>query len=89
MTKLLLVAVGGALGSVARYLVGVQALRLFGSNWPYGTFIVNLTGGLLMGCWPPGWPCGAARNKNTGGSCSVSASWAASPPFRPFRWRPR
>ena len=49
MTKLLLVAVGGALGSVARYLVGVQALRLFGSNWPYGTFIVNLTGGLLMG----------------------------------------
>lgn len=49
MTKLLLVAVGGALGSVARYQVGVQASRLFGSNWPYGTFIVNLTGGLLMG----------------------------------------
>ena len=37
------------MGSVARYLVGAQALRLFGSNWPYGTFIVNLTGGLLMG----------------------------------------
>ncbi|CAN7185254.1 fluoride efflux transporter CrcB [Caulobacter sp. LjRoot300] len=49
MTKLLLVAAGGALGSVARYLVGIQALRLFGSNWPYGTFIVNLAGGLLMG----------------------------------------
>ncbi len=49
MTKLLLVAAGGAFGSVARYLAGVQASRLFGSNWPYGTFVVNLTGGLLMG----------------------------------------
>jgi CrcB protein len=49
MTKLLFVAAGGAFGAVARYLVGVQTLRLFGFNWPYGTFTVNLTGGLLMG----------------------------------------
>lgn len=49
MTKLLLVAAGGAVGSVARYLVGVQALRLFGSAWPYGTFTVNVAGGFLMG----------------------------------------
>ena len=49
MNKLLLVAAGGAFGSVARYLVGVQALRLFGSSWPYGTLTVNLIGGFLMG----------------------------------------
>ncbi|MBU4435428.1 MAG: CrcB family protein, partial [Alphaproteobacteria bacterium] len=49
MTKLLLVAAGGAVGSVARYLVGVQALRLLGSAWPYGTFAVNIIGGFLMG----------------------------------------
>lgn len=49
MTKLLLVAAGGAVGSVARYLVGAQALRLFGSAWPYGTFTVNVAGGFLMG----------------------------------------
>ncbi len=50
MNKLLLVAAGGAVGSVARYLVGVGALRVFGSGWPYGTFTVNVVGGFLMGC---------------------------------------
>ncbi|PZR32115.1 fluoride efflux transporter CrcB [Caulobacter segnis] len=50
MNKLLLVAAGGAVGSVARYLVGVGALRTFGSAWPYGTFTVNIVGGFLMGC---------------------------------------
>ncbi|ADG10021.1 fluoride efflux transporter CrcB [Caulobacter segnis] len=50
MNKLLLVAAGGAVGSVARYLVGVGALRAFGSGWPYGTFTVNVVGGFLMGC---------------------------------------
>lgn len=50
MSKLLLVAAGGAVGSVARYLVGVGALRAFGSAWPYGTFTVNIVGGFLMGC---------------------------------------
>jgi CrcB protein len=50
MNKLLLVAAGGAVGSVARYLVGVGALRVMGPGWPYGTFTVNIAGGFLMGC---------------------------------------
>ena len=50
MNKLLLVAAGGAVGSVARYLVGVGAMRVMGSGWPYGTFTVNIVGGFLMGC---------------------------------------
>ncbi|WP_184720721.1 fluoride efflux transporter CrcB [Caulobacter sp.] len=50
MNKLLLVAAGGAVGSVARYLVGVGAMRVMGPGWPYGTFTVNLLGGFLMGC---------------------------------------
>lgn len=45
----LLVAAGGALGSVARYAVGREALRLLGPAWPYGTFTVNIVGGFLMG----------------------------------------
>ena len=45
----LFVALGGALGSVARYAVGVQATRAFGGGWPYGTLIVNIVGGLAMG----------------------------------------
>ena len=50
MIKLLLVFVGGGLGSMARYMVGVAALRTFGPNWPYGTFAVNVIGGFIMGC---------------------------------------
>lgn len=49
MDKLLLVAAGGAIGAVARYLAGVQSLRLFGGGWPYGTLAVNVLGGLAMG----------------------------------------
>lgn len=49
MEKLLLVAAGGAAGAVARYGLGVQASRAFGPAWPYGTLIVNVLGGLLMG----------------------------------------
>jgi CrcB protein len=49
MIKLLLIALGGAVGSSARYLFGVQATRLLGSGWPYGTLGVNVVGGLLMG----------------------------------------
>jgi CrcB protein len=49
MINLLLVAVGGAVGSVARYLLSGWTLRSFGPGWPYGTFAANLAGGLLMG----------------------------------------
>ena len=47
MDKLLLVAAGGAAGSVARYLTGTLTVRWPG--WPWGTLTVNLLGGLLMG----------------------------------------
>ncbi|HEY8571371.1 fluoride efflux transporter CrcB [Phenylobacterium sp.] len=49
MQNLLLVALGGGTGAVARYLLGVQAQRALGSGWPYGTFAANVLGGLLMG----------------------------------------
>lgn len=49
MTKLLLVAIGGAVGSMARYGVGVAAARLLGLAFPWGTLIVNAAGGLAMG----------------------------------------
>jgi fluoride exporter len=43
------VALGGSLGSVARYLVGIGSARLFGTNFPWGTFIINVTGSFLIG----------------------------------------
>jgi CrcB protein len=49
MTNVLLVAIGGAIGSAARYGVGLAAARLFGAAFPWGTLIVNVAGGLAMG----------------------------------------
>lgn len=50
MMQILMVALGGALGAVARYGAGITAVRLFGTgNWPLATFSVNLIGGLLIG----------------------------------------
>ena len=50
MTRLLIVAAGGALGAVARYGVGVWTFRLFpAATWPWATLAVNVAGGLLMG----------------------------------------
>jgi fluoride exporter len=47
-SRYLLVAVGGALGSVARYWVGGWVPRLFGQAFPYGTLTVNLLGSFLI-----------------------------------------
>ncbi|MGB5092332.1 MAG: fluoride efflux transporter CrcB [Parvibaculum sp.] len=49
MNSIFAVAVGGAIGSTARYLFGMQMLRLMGPNFPWGTFGVNLIGSLIMG----------------------------------------
>ncbi|PSH58334.1 fluoride efflux transporter CrcB [Phyllobacterium endophyticum] len=49
MNAILLVASGGAMGSVARYLVGLAMTRALGMNFPYGTLTVNVVGGFLMG----------------------------------------
>lgn len=43
------VAVSGAIGSVMRYLVGIGAGRLFGTDFPWGTLIINITGSFVMG----------------------------------------
>lgn len=39
----------GALGSGARYLVGLWALERLGTAFPYGTLIVNLAGCFALG----------------------------------------
>ena len=46
---LLQVAIGGALGSAARYLVNVTAMRLLGPGFPWATVAVNVAGSFLMG----------------------------------------
>jgi CrcB protein len=49
MPNFLLVMVGGAIGAALRYEVGRVALDRVGAGFPWGTLIVNLAGGLLMG----------------------------------------
>jgi CrcB protein len=48
MAQLFWICFAGALGSGARYLVGLWALRVLGSGFPYGTLIVNLVGSFLI-----------------------------------------
>ncbi len=44
-----LVALGGAAGSVCRYLVSAGMLRWLGAGFPFGTLAVNVVGSFLMG----------------------------------------
>jgi CrcB protein len=57
MPGIVFVALGGALGSSARYLVGLAATRwLPGHLWPWATLAVN-----VLGCLAIGWILGAFR----------------------------
>jgi CrcB protein len=48
-TLLAMVGLGGAIGSMARYLIAGWVQNPSWSGFPYGIFIVNVTGGFVMG----------------------------------------
>ncbi len=45
----LLVFFGGGLGATLRHAVNVACARGLGTSFPYGTFIINITGSIVMG----------------------------------------
>jgi fluoride exporter len=45
----LLVFVGGGLGATLRYLINVTCARTLGTGFPWGTFLINITGSTVMG----------------------------------------
>jgi len=45
----LIVFLGGGIGAMMRHGVNVAAARLLGTNFPFGTLAVNVTGSLIMG----------------------------------------
>lgn len=47
--KILLLVIGGSLGTLCRYGVNLLAARLWGTGFPWGTFTVNMVGCLLIG----------------------------------------
>ena len=63
--KYLMVGVGGFLGSVLRFWLGSFIGGRLGARFPYGTFVINVTGSFLIGMivtvlaakahWSPNW----------------------------------
>lgn len=49
MQKILVVGLGGFIGASLRYIISKQTSTAFGGQFPYGTLIVNVVGGLLIG----------------------------------------
>jgi len=48
MNRLFWICAAGAAGTAARYLIGLWAARRFGSSFPFGTLLVNVTGCFLI-----------------------------------------
>lgn len=65
---ILAVALGGALGSVARYLFNDGATRLFGNAFSWGIFLINIIGSFLIGVFVE----------------MFALKWDLSPPARAF-----
>jgi len=45
----LLVFLGGGLGSTLRHIINIVTPRVLGTGFPYHTFIINITGSIVMG----------------------------------------
>jgi CrcB protein len=64
MIQTFVVFLGGGIGAAARHGVNLLVSRLFGTAFPWATFIINVTGSTLMGLIAgffafragPGWP---------------------------------
>ena len=49
LQKYLYIAVGGALGALARYWLGVTVTGRMGTRFPWGTFVINMTACVILG----------------------------------------
>ena len=49
MKEMLWVGLGGFLGANARYLLGLWVATRLGTTFPYGTFVINVTGSFVLG----------------------------------------
>lgn len=49
LEKILLISAGAVLGANARYWIGDWIAQKWGATFPYGTFVINITGSLLIG----------------------------------------
>jgi len=49
LQKYFLIALGGSLGSIARFWIGSAIASRLGTRFPYGTFIINITACIIIG----------------------------------------
>ncbi len=49
MLKYVMVGIGGFLGAIARYMLGAYIGSHYGARFPYGTFVINMSGSFLIG----------------------------------------
>ncbi len=49
MMKYLVVGLGGFIGANARYVIGGWVQERMGPSYPYGTFVINVTGCFILG----------------------------------------
>jgi CrcB protein len=49
MANILIIGIGGFLGAVTRYGVAVWIGQRWGRSFPFGTFVINITGSFLIG----------------------------------------
>lgn len=49
MSKYFVVMLGGAIGAVSRFIIGSLVSRFYPSPFPFGTFLINITGSFLIG----------------------------------------
>lgn len=47
--RYLLILFGGGVGSLARYVAGLAIMTRFGSRFPLGTMVINVSGSFLIG----------------------------------------
>lgn len=68
--KLALVAAGGGIGSMLRWLLAEWSLQRYGPAFPWGTFIVNISGAFLIGL-----VMGVLLQRGTVGASGAGLSW--------------
>jgi len=49
LQKYFFIAIGGSLGSIARFWVGSTIASRMGTRFPYGTFVINITACIIIG----------------------------------------
>lgn len=70
MMASLLIAIGGALGSLARYWINIAIVARTGEVFPWGTVLINISGSFLIGL--------------LASLTGPEGRWAVSPEFRLF-----